>query len=137
TQKEQQTNSETQTAKAVDETQNWTLFTSSKGWQLKVPDGWKLYTDTASSGLTAYSSLEYKSGTRATIKKTSSGRGGPFVLNTGNYAAGDPATEQPDYLTDETVFKAKNVEGRRYAGTLKEDVPMHGSKGDTFYWYVF
>lgn len=135
--KEQQANSEAQPAQTVDETQNWTNFTSSKGWQLRIPDGWELYTDTTSAGLTAYSSLEYKAGTRAVIEKTSFGRGGPFVLSTGNYAAGDPATEKPDYLTDETVFKAKNVEGRRYTGTLKEDVPMDGFKGDTIYWYVF
>lgn len=123
--------------KSENETASWTLFTSSKNWSMKIPDGWKLYTDQSSSGLTAYSSLKYSSGTKATITKTSSGRGGPFILNTGNYAAGDPATANPSYLTNESVFKASNVEGRKYSGVLKEDIPMEGSKGDTIYRYVF
>lgn len=138
---QQSTQSEDETKKSTqseDETKNWTVFTSSKGWKLKVPDGWKLYTDSASTGLTAFSSLlEYKPGTRAVIEKTDFGRGGPFVFDTGNFAAGDLSAEKPDYLTEETVFKARNAEGKRYTGTLKEDMEMVGFKGDIIYWYVF
>lgn len=123
--------------KTIDETADWLTFTSSKGWNVKVPDGWKLITNNSSDGLTAYSALTYKAGTKATVEKSGSGRGGPFVLNTANNAAGDPATANPDYLTTEAVFNGKNVEGRKYSGVLKEDVPMEGSKGDTIYRYVF
>jgi hypothetical protein len=91
----------------------------------------------SSNGLTDYATLTYKPGTKAVIEKTSAGRGGPFVLNVATYVAGDPATENPAYLTEQTDFKAKNVDGKKYSAVLKEDIPMEGSKGDTVYRYVF
>ncbi len=60
TQKGQETDSATQPDPAADETQNWISFSSSKGWTLKIPDGWELYTDATATGLTAYTPLEYK-----------------------------------------------------------------------------
>jgi type II secretory pathway pseudopilin PulG len=119
------------------EVEDWLVFTSTAGWQLSIPDGWKLYTDEDSKGLTAYSTLNHTPGTKAVVEQISSGRGGPFIFNTGTYAAGDPATQHPDYLTEESVFEAQNVKGRRYSGTLNEDIPMGASKGDTVYWYIF
>jgi hypothetical protein len=107
------------TAQPVDETANWTVFTSAKGWQVSVPDGWNLHTDMSSNGLTDYATLTYKPGTKAVIEKTSAGRGGPFVLNVATYVAGDPATENPAYLTEQTDFKAKNVDGKKILRCFK------------------
>ncbi len=71
------------------------------------------------------------------VKTTSSGRDGPFTLYSGNCVTGDPATQKPDFLTEEAIFKAKSIEERRYSGTLQEDMQMDGNKDDRVYWYVF
>jgi hypothetical protein len=128
----------TKTADNKDVAAGWTVFTSSKGWTMKIPDGWILTTGLTSEGLITYGSeLTYKPGTPAVIGKQDGGRGGPFLYSVVNFAAGDPGTANPEYLTDESNFAAANVSGKKYVGVLKEDYNMDGSKGDTVYRYVF
>lgn len=127
---------ETATEKTISETQNWLSFQSSKGWQMKVPDGWQLNTNADSAGLWSTSSLTYKQGTPATVTKTSNGRGGPFTFNTGNHATGDPATTAPSYLTEKATLTTGSLNGQKLTGTLTEDIPMDGLKGDTITWYI-
>lgn len=121
----------------LDETANWVVFKSSKGWNMSIPDGWELITGTAEADLVAFGDLIYKQGTPATIEKNEGGRGGPFVLRSHTYAEADPGSQNPRYYADDGIFKAKNVEGKRYKVTLDEDTPMEGSSGDTLYRYVF
>lgn len=127
----------TPSEQSADETANWTLFSSSKGWSIRVPDGWSLYTNPDSEGLHSPLSLEYKPGVKATIEKIEGGRGGPFLLNMVNRSEQDISAQKPPYLDQEAVLKAKNVEGKKYFGMLREDEPMIGSRGDMVYQYVF
>jgi type II secretory pathway pseudopilin PulG len=138
TQTSEQTNNQ-QSTKAADETASWTLFTSSKGWQLRIPDGWELYTDMNSESLTSYAStLVYQKGVPGKVTKTEGGRDGTFVFSVTQPEDGKPVTPLAYLnLTNVSDFKVKNITGKKYYGTLLEDANMDGNKGDTNYWYEF
>lgn len=114
----------------------WITFESTKGWSVKVPDGWDVVSNNNSEGFWIGSTPQYSEGKPAVITVTDGGRGGPFALIVSSYTTGDPATQIPEYLTDESDFNVVNVNGKRYSGTLTQEYPMVGSVGNTVYWYV-
>lgn len=134
----QKTNNQTpQEDVQADEAADWTVFTSSNGWSMRIPDGWNLYTNTSTGGLSSGLSLEYKPGTRGVVEELDGGRGGPFLLNIAPYSTSEAPKGRPIYLKQEADFKAKNITGKKYYGMLDEDEPMIGSRGDTVYQYNF
>jgi len=120
------------------DTSGWTTFTSSAGWSMNIPDGWDAFSNTERKNIFIIQTPEYKEGSTAVITETSTGRGGPFALNTGTFTTGDPTSEIPSYLSKEEVFVAKNVEGKKYMGTISSaNSGNFGSEGDKVYWYSF
>ncbi len=130
----------TKSKPVADATATWKTFTSKDGWSMKIPDGWKLYTDnSALLSMDAFDSgpgdvnLGYKAGTPAEITYTQGGRDGLFRFIT-VYNPGADLTSGSQKIGD---FAAKNVTGLKYYKLEGAPDGPGDPEGSKLYWYVF
>lgn len=126
----------TETKPSVDETANWLIYEPpGKEYKIRLADGWELTKTPSSSNLIAFGGIDYKPGTKATVRELEGGRGGPlsfalFVNNQDTFVC-NRGDKQVDFKTN------GGLTGSKYLFVQTENRGENIAKGDKEYTYRF